>query len=92
MNLQLMDRAMHGLLDGSLPIADHFPTVGGPTTGAMCAVCHLKVPRDSLVIEVTVGTDTPRSLCMHVECHGAWLAALMAMQGRRDANSAGGPR
>ena len=62
MTLQLIARAMHGLLDGTLPIADHFPTMGGPTTGATCAVCHLAIPRNSLVIEVTVGTDTPRSL------------------------------
>lgn len=90
MNRELMDRAMRGLLDGTLPIADHFPTMGGPTTGATCAVCHLEISRASLVIEVSVGKEKPRSLCMHVECHGAWLAASMAIQRRRDADGARG--
>ncbi len=75
MNAELLQRAREALIKGALPPAENVTTLGGPTSGATCAVCDERIPPNGMVIEVVLNSEPGRSLCMHVQCHGAWLVA-----------------
>lgn len=75
MDAQLLQRAREALSKGALPPAENVTTLGGQTSGATCVVCDQDIPPNGIVIEVVLKSG--RSLCMHVQCHGAWLVASM---------------
>ena len=75
----LREKARHGIRSGKLPTRRPSDTWGGFSTGALCAVCDMRLSPGDVEIELVVrpeGAANGLAVMMHVACHAAWEAEL----------------
>lgn len=66
MKLDLVDRARHSLLDGTLP-SDHLKIFGGRGSGATCSLCGEAITPEMAEIEL-IG-ELGLRVVLHPNCH-----------------------
>ena len=75
----LREKARQGIQSGKLPTRRPSDTWGGFGSGALCAVCDMRLGPGDVEIEFEVrpeGAANGVAYMMHVACHAAWEAEL----------------
>jgi hypothetical protein len=75
----LRQKALLGMQSGKLPTQRPSVTWGGVGSGAVCAVCDVRLSPDDVEIEFEIspeGDPNRGAYTMHLTCHAAWEAEL----------------